>query len=229
MRTTAFHLAAAIAVAQAACGTAADDEGGSGTLAVDAQVAYSPGAWRHLEAAQAADTTVATVEIRRDGEPVEGAEVVLSAHDGGSQVALTGSGGSYRAVAAGYRRDVRLEVRAGSDWLTASLRGPARHTMTEPAAGGVARRQQDLTVRWDSSERGGCSTSTCSLSRSGFAAATCRDSLRCRIPAEELLAGPETVEVRRRVERPLEHGTAGSRLAIDYLFAVPFVVEDGAS
>lgn len=112
---------------------------GSSTLYVEAETKGKP------------DSTELTVLVRRNGDPVEGANVYVEDADGAVVArSLEPKGGKYEERYPGYVRRLKLTITAGEDELSAGLEGPLPHLITNPPAGAIVLRgdAEVLTVEW---------------------------------------------------------------------------------
>jgi hypothetical protein len=87
------------------------------------------------------------VSVRRGGQVVGDAQVVVKSSSGARALSLDGD--KYKGGHVGYDRVYELEVVAGADNVRgAAIAGPTLHRITSPLPGATIQPRQDLTIRW---------------------------------------------------------------------------------
>jgi hypothetical protein len=131
-------------------GPAEDPGVGNGALQV---VASASASTTQNGAQAAADFDMSyDVEVKKGGERVATARVTLTA-DGEPVPLIEGEAGRFHLELVGYRRDLRLDVRLGGDFVEGvRVLGPDIHRIEAPAFGATVDATQPVEVRWSRDE-----------------------------------------------------------------------------
>lgn len=208
---TRGSLAAVLCLAAGCGGT--DPGSGSGTL------------FTVLEASGRADRTRVRVELKLRGNPVLGANVVVTDTRTGESKNLDGSsGGEYTATFNGYAQTLRLAVTSGEDHLEATLEGPAPHTITRPPQDAIVRRAdfEFLDVQWQAD---GPSDAVIVTAEGVDPIELEGTNNSVRIPLGGLVNGDQSVSVERASTVPLAGGAQGSLMRIRFQVDNRFTLE----
>ena len=177
------------------------------------------------------DSTKLTVELRSRGNPVIGANVVVTDVEMDRSINLAGKGGGkdkdkhdYQGMFEGYVRTVRVRVTSGDDNLEAQLRGPSPHTIRRPGNDDIVRRADSdfLTVAWESDDPADRVT----ISADGIDPIVEEgDPFEVDVPLGALKDGDQKVEVERETSVDLAGGTKGSVMRSRYKVDNRFTLE----
>lgn len=202
-----------LAPATPACGSKTDRGSGSETLFTRVEVGGTP------------DGTTVEVELKLRGNPVVGANVVVTNDDSKGTATLESlSAGLYRTSLAGYARVLAIRITSGADTLEAALEGPSPHVITRPPNNAIVRRAdfEVLKVEWaadDPADRvevepEGAET----ISLDG-------DAFEAEIPLGPLKNREQRLGVTRENSVDLAGGAAGSRMRTRYKVDNRFTLE----
>jgi hypothetical protein len=183
---------------------------GTGTLFVSAQVSAENRVDNALDA-NGFDTKL-EVEVKRAGQVVTDARVVVTSASGERTLVL--EGGKYKGGHVGYDRYYRLNVTAGADRVTgATIAGPALHRITNPLPGSSVPPQRDLRISWTLDD----AADTASVETKEFKVDATQDLGQILVPGSYFpgKTGESTddrVKIVRMTRVGLAGGTAGSAI-----------------
>jgi hypothetical protein len=190
-------LALAVVVAGGCGGVSTDPGDGSRTLEVRADIDI-----RRTDARF-------EVRVRRDGENVSDARVLILSNLGDTLLTYDG-GGEYEGRQSGHARWYEVDVEVGDDWLYGTILAPepAYVTRPEPAEPWRPREAADgvVWVRWSGKLADRVRVKTDEFEWEGL------DRGELGIPATAFQDIEDEIEIRRRNETALHGGTASSRL-----------------
>ncbi len=202
----------ALALLAASCG-GTDPGSGSGTLFTVA------------EASARADRTRVRITVKLKGNPVLGANVVVTEVETNTSKNLSSSGnGEYETTFNGYARTLRLAITSGEDRLEATLVGPAAHTITRPPADAIVRRRDFdvLDLEW---EAPGPADRVTVAAEGVDPIELPGTNTSVQIPLGGLMNGDQSITVERSSSVPLAGGAEGSTLRIRYEVDNRFTLE----
>ena len=214
MSRATLPLAAALALALAACGSATDPGSGTRTLFATVEITGKP------------DNTKVEVELMARGNPVVGANVVFRDLERDLTVIADrgGKAGNYRAMFPGHARTLSLRIVAADDHLEATLEGPADHVITRPPNNAIVRRRdfEVLRVEWEAD--GGADRVEVKPEKGSLIRLE-GDPFAADVPLGALPNGEQKISVTRETSVELRGGTSGSRMRARYEVDNRFTLE----
>ncbi|MBI2377472.1 MAG: hypothetical protein HYV07_25955 [Deltaproteobacteria bacterium] len=191
--------AALLGLFVAACGGSSPGSG-TGTLFAEALIEAR------------ADSTKVRVDLLLRGEPVRGANVVVTDEDTTALHTLEDKkGGRYELVLNGYVRTLSLKVTSGNDELDGRLVGPAPFVVTRPPNNAIVRRGESevLSVEWEAEDP----ADRVEIRAQGAEPISIAgDPFSYDLPIGAIANGDQKLRVARETEIHLEGGVSGSRM-----------------
>lgn len=197
----------------AACGSRTDSGSGSDTLFALIEVTGKP------------ESTGVEVELKLRGNPVVGANVVVTDDDTKGTTTLEGrSAGLYKATLTGYARTLGVKITSGEDTLEARLEGPSPHVITRPPNDAIVRRADFdvLRVEWQADTP----ADRVEIEPEGTDAITLDgDVFEALVPLGPLKSREQRIGVTRETSVDLAGGVEGSKMRSRYKVDNRFTLE----